>query len=55
MDKYKIGGLVYAKSGTLPCVGTVIAIGQDGKYLIRFSAVQQDWYLEEDLTPYREK
>ena len=53
MNEYKIGDLVYAKLGTLPCVGSVIAADQNGKYLIRFSAVQQDWYSEGDLTPYR--
>ena len=55
MDKYKIGDLVYAKLGTLPCVGTVIAADQDGKYLVRFSAVQQDWYAEGEVTAYQNK
>ena len=55
MNEYKIGDLVYAKLGTLPSVGTVIATGQDGRYLIRFSAVQQDWYPEGELTPYRDR
>lgn len=53
MNKYKTGDLVYARLGTLPAVGTVIDFHAGlGKYLIRFSAVQQDWYAEEALTPY---
>ena len=56
MEKYQIGDLVYAKLGTLPVVGTVVNINSKiGKYLVRFSAVQQDWYTEEELTPYRQK
>ena len=53
MERYKIGDLVYAPLGTLPAVGTVIDFHAGlGKYLIRFSAVQQDWYAEEALSPY---
>ena len=53
MNKYRIGDLVYARLGTLPAVGTVIDFHAGlGKYLIRFSAVQQDWYGEEALSPY---
>ena len=55
MNEYKIGDLVYAKLGTLPCVGTVVAEDTNGRYLVRFSAVQQDWYAEVELTPYRDK
>ena len=56
MEAYKIGDLVYAKLGTLPLAGTVVA--QDpktGRYLVRFSGVQQDWYPAEELTPYSEQ
>ncbi len=53
MAKYKAGDQVFAKLGTLPEVGTVIEYNSKlGKYLVRFSAVQQDWYAEEDLSPY---
>ena len=53
MNKYKIGDLVYARLGTLPAVGTVIEFHAGlEKYLVRFSAVQQDWYAEEALSPY---
>ena len=53
MNQYKIGDLVYASLGTLPVVGTVVDFHAGlGKYLVRFSAVQQDWYSEEALTPY---
>lgn len=53
MEKYQIGDLVYAKLGTLPVVGTVVNVNFDmQKYLVRFSVVQQDWYTEEELTPY---
>ena len=53
MDKYKIGELVYANLGTLPVVGTVVDCNEKlGKYLVRFSAVQQDWYAEEALPPF---
>lgn len=52
MDKYRIGDLVSAKLGTLPVVGTVVkADHRMEKYLVRFSAVQQNWYTEE-LVPY---
>ena len=53
MNQYQIGDLVYASLGTLPVVGTVVDFHTGlGKYLVRFSAVQQDWYPEETLTPY---
>ena len=53
MGKYRIGDQVYANLGTLPVVGTVIDFHSGlGKYLVRFSAVQQDWYAEEALSPY---
>ena len=54
MDQYKVGDLVYARLGTLPAVGTVVDVrhGGAGRCLIRFSAVQQDWYAEEELTPF---
>ena len=56
MEAYKIGDLVYAKLGTLPVVGTVVDWNAGlGKYLVRFSAVQQDWYGERELTPYSEQ
>lgn len=54
MDKYQTGDMVYAKLGTLPVVGTVVyKDSKTGKYLIRFSAVQQDWYFEKDIVPYK--
>ena len=54
MDKYKIGDLVSAKLGTLPLVGTVVSYDEAaGQYLVRFSAVQQGWYQEAELTPFR--
>ena len=50
MNQYKIGDLVYASLGTLPVVGTVVDFHTGlEKYLVRFSAVQQDWYDPEDL------
>ena len=53
MGKYRIGDQVYANLGALPVVGTVIDFHSGlGKYLVRFSAVQQDWYTEEALSPY---
>lgn len=53
MERYKIGDLVYAALGTLPAVGTVVDFHSEmRKYLVRFSAVQQDWYAEETLSPY---
>lgn len=56
MEAYKIGDLVYARLGTLPVVGTVVDWNAGlGKYLVRFSAVQQDWYGEGELTPYSEQ
>ncbi len=55
MDLYKTGDLVYAKLGTLPAVGTVVAVDAAlGKYLVRFSAVQQNWYEAAKLTPFRQ-
>ena len=53
MNDYKIGDLLYAKLGTLPCVCPLFAADPNGQFLIRFSAVQQDWYSEGDLTTYR--
>ena len=56
MEKYEIGDLVYAKLGAFPLVGTVVSVNSRlGKYLVRFSSVQQDWYSEEELTQYRQK
>ena len=53
MNRYQPGDVVYAKLGALPAVGTVICRDEKtGKYLIRFSAVQQDWYGEEEIAPY---
>ena len=53
MDKYRIGDLVSAKLGTLPVVGTVVkADHRMEKYLVRFSAVQQDWYDPGDIRPF---
>ena len=55
MDKYSAGHLVYAKLGTLSVVGTVVYRDpKTGKYLIRFSNVQQNWYSEDELTPYKQ-
>ena len=55
MDKYSAGHLVYAKLGTLSVVGTVVYRDpKTGKYLIRFSNVQQNWYSEDELTPYNQ-
>ena len=52
MEQYRIGELVFAKLGTLPAVGTVVAIdSKTGNCLVRFSAVQQDWYGPSDLEP----
>ncbi len=56
MERFEIGAQVYAKLGTLPLAGTVVA--QDpktGRYLVRFSGVQQDWYPAEELTPFGQK
>ncbi len=54
MGNYKPGDMVYAKLGTLPVVGTVVyKDDKTEKYLIRFSAVQQDWYFENDIVPYK--
>ncbi len=56
MDKYRIGDLVYAKLGKYPVVGTVVDVNEGmGKYLVRFSAVQQDWYAEEELVAYSQR
>ena len=55
MEKYKTGDLVYAKLGLFPAVGTVVTVHSNmEKYLIRFSAVQQNWYTEEELRPYKQ-
>ena len=54
MEHYQPGDVVCAKLGTLPVVGTVVCRDEKtGKYLIRFSAVQQGWYPEAELTPFR--
>ena len=51
--RYKIGDQVYARLGTLMAVGTVVDWNEGlGKYLVRFSAVQQDWYTEDELSPF---
>lgn len=53
MDRFQMGDVVYARLGTFPVVGTVICRDETtGKYLIRFSAVQQDWYPEDEIDPY---
>lgn len=53
MDRFQTGDVVYARLGTFPVVGTVICRDETtGKYLIRFSAVQQDWYPEDEIDPY---
>ena len=53
MQIYPIGAQVSAKLGTLPLVGTVVSYDEAAeKYLVRFSAVQQDWYRGEELTPF---
>ena len=53
METYKIGTLVYAKLGALPVVGTIVSRNEKtGKYLVRFSGTQQDYYSETELTPY---
>ncbi|WP_173425496.1 hypothetical protein [Lactiplantibacillus herbarum] len=54
LDQYKIGELVYATYGTLPLVGTIVQIdSKHQKYLVRFSGVQQLYYTEDELKPYR--
>lgn len=51
----KIGDLVYAKLGTLPVIGTVVAIDEENdKYLVHFSGIQQGWYKETVLTAYQQ-
>jgi hypothetical protein len=56
MEKYQIGDIVYAKLGAFPVVGTIVAVDKKAeKYLVRFSAVQQNWYAEEELIPYQQK
>ena len=55
MERYRIGDLVYAQLGEFPIVGTVVDVNlRMKKYLVRFSSVQQDWYGEEELTPYQQ-
>ena len=50
---FKIGDQVYAKLGTMPVVGTVVSIDENtGRVLVRFSAVQQDWYDPGDIRPF---
>ena len=54
MQPYPIGAQVSAKLGTLPLVGTVVNYDETAEqYLVRFSAVQQGWYPEAELTPFR--
>lgn len=51
--RYKIGDQVCATYGTLPLVGTVVHFDETRqKILVRFSVNQQDWYSEDDLTPF---
>lgn len=51
--RYKIGDQVCATYGTLPLVGAVVYFDETRqKILVRFSANQQDWYSEDDLTPF---
>lgn len=46
-----MGDQVYAKLGTMPVVGTVVTIDEaTGRILVRFSAVQQDWYNADELS-----
>lgn len=53
LTQYKIGDLVLAKLGTTPLVGVVVYKDvKRSRYLIRFSGVQQDYYAEDELTPY---
>ena len=50
---YGVGDQVYARLGTLKVVGTVVDWNEGlGRYLVRFSAVQQDWYAEDELSPF---
>ena len=54
MTQFETGDIVYARLGTCPLVGTVTCKDDEtGKYLIRFSAVQQDWYSAEDIVAYK--
>ena len=56
MERFEIGAQVYAKLGTLPLAGTVVA--QDpktGRSLVGFRGVQLDWYPGEELTPFGKK
>ncbi len=54
MEAYKTGDLVLVKLGTLSITGTVVHFNtKTKKYLVRFSAQQQNWYAQEELTPYR--
>lgn len=56
LTQYKIGDLVFAKLGTTPLVGVVVyKDNKHSRYLIRFSGVQQDYYSEDELTPYPSK
>ena len=50
MRKYKTGDIVYAKLGKFPAAGAIVYFDdKTGKYLVRFSGVQQDWYTEDEL------
>ena len=51
--RYRVGDQVYASLGTLKVVGTVVDWNEGlRRYLVHFSAVQQDWYAEDELTPF---
>lgn len=53
MNKFKIGDIVFAIYGKHPLVGTVVHFDEkEQKYLVRFSAVQQLYYAENELTHY---
>ena len=50
MNVFEIGDQVYSRLGTMQIVGTVVSIDEKtGKVLVRFSAVQQDWYEADEI------
>ena len=50
MKDFKIGDAVYATYGTMPLAGIIVAFDEKmGKFLVRFSGVQQDWYSAGEL------
>ena len=50
VNVFEIGDQVYARLGTMQIVGTVVSIDEKtGKVLVRFSAVQQDWYEADEI------